>query len=208
MFYHIRGELVYIDAACAVIDAGGVGYKLTISLNTYNEISKEVGNEVKLFTHLQLREDAAELFGFYTSEELQCFKLLTSVSGVGPKAAMSILSLFTPDRFAYAVCTEDTKSLAKAAGVGGKTAARIVLELKDKISKDAVSGATNGLSEITSKVSASASQGKTSKLSEAADALTVLGYNRSEILEVLRTIDPSLELEEIITRALKKIASR
>ena len=208
MFHHIRGELAYIDAAYAVIDAGGVGYKLTVSMNTYNEISKEIGNEVKLLTHLQLREDAVELFGFYTSEELHCFKLLTSVSGVGPKAAMSILSLFTPDRFAYIVCTEDTKALAKAAGVGGKTAARIVLELKDKISKESVSGVTNGIGEVMSKASASVVQGKSSKLSEAADALTVLGYNRSEILEVLRTVDPSLELEEIITRALKTIASR
>lgn len=208
MFHHIRGELAYIDAAYAVIDAGGVGYKLTVSMNTYNEISKEIGNEVKLLTHLQLREDAAELFGFYTSEELHCFKLLTSVSGVGPKAAMSILSLFTPDRFAYVVCTEDTKALAKAAGVGGKTAARIVLELKDKISKESVSGVTNGIGEVASKASASAVQGKSSKLSEAADALTVLGYNRSEILDVLRAVDPSLELEEIITRALKMIASR
>ena len=208
MFHHIRGELAYIDAAYAVIDAGGVGYKLTVSMNTYNEISKEIGNQVKLLTHLQLREDAVELFGFYTSEELHCFKLLTSVSGVGPKAAMSILSLFTPDRFAYIVCTEDTKALAKAAGVGGKTAARIVLELKDKISKESVSGATNGIGEVISKASASVVQGKSSKLSEAADALTVLGYNRSEILEVLRTVDTSLELEEIITRALKTIASR
>lgn len=208
MFYHIRGELSYIDAAYAVIDAGGVGYKLTVSMNTYNEIYKEIGNEVKLLTHLQLREDAAELFGFYTSEELHCFKLLTSVSGVGPKAAMSILSLFTPDRFAYIVCTEDTKALAKASGVGGKTAARIVLELKDKISKEAVSGVSDGIGEITSKASANVTQGKSSKLSEAADALTVLGYNRSEILEVLRTVDPSLELEEIITKALKIIASR
>ena len=208
MFYHIRGELVYIDVTSAVIDAGGVGYKLTISMNTYNEVSNEMGNEVKLLTHLQLREDAVELFGFYTSEELHCFKLLTSVSGVGPKAAMSILSLFTPDRFAYIICTEDTKALAKAAGVGGKTAARIVLELKDKMSKDAVSGNTNGMNEISEKAPSSAPRGKNSKLSEAADALTVLGYNRSEILDVLRTVDPSLELEEIITSALKKIGSR
>ncbi len=208
MFYHIRGELVYIDAAYAVIDAGGVGYKLNISLNTYNEVSTEIGSEVKLFSHLQLREDAAELFGFYTSEELHCFKLLTSVSGVGPKAAMSILSLFTPDKFAFVVCTEDIKALSKAAGVGAKTAARIVLELKDKISKDSLSGVSNGISEIGGKSSVGLPQGKNSKLTEALDALTVLGYNRNEILEVLKTVDPTLELEEIITRALKNIANR
>jgi Holliday junction DNA helicase RuvA len=207
MFYHIRGELVYVDSAFAVIDASGVGYKLSISLNTYNEISKEVGREIRLLTHLQVREDAVELYGFYTSEELECFKLLTSVSGVGPKASMSILSLYTPDRFAYAVCTEDSRALAKASGIGAKTAARIVLELKDKISKDAVSGTPDVSSKVieNAKVSSGA---KNSKLSEACDALTVLGYNRSEILDVLRTIDPQLELEEIITQALKKFASK
>ncbi|MBQ1244726.1 MAG: Holliday junction branch migration protein RuvA [Clostridia bacterium] len=207
MFYHIRGELVYVDSAFAVIDASGVGYKLSISLNTYNEISKEVGREIRLLTHLQVREDAVELYGFYTSEELECFKLLTSVSGVGPKASMSILSLYTPDRFAYAVCTEDSRALAKASGIGAKTAARIVLELKDKISKDAVSGTPDVSSKVieNAKVSSGAKNGK---LSEACDALTVLGYNRSEILDVLRTIDPQLELEEIITQALKKFASK
>ena len=207
MFYHIRGELVYVDSAFAVIDASGVGYKLSISLNTYNEISNEIGREIRLLTHLQVREDAVELYGFYTSEELECFKLLTSVSGVGPKASMSILSLYTPDRFAYAVCTEDSRALAKASGIGAKTAARIVLELKDKISKDAVSGTPDISSRITE--SAKISSGvKNGKLSEACDALTVLGYNRSEILDVLRTIDPQLELEEIITQALKKFASK
>lgn len=203
MFYHIKGELVYADSAFAVIDACGVGYKLNISLNTYNEISRETGHEVRLLTHLQVREDAVELYGFYTSEELECFKLLTSVSGVGPKASMSILSLYTPDRFAYAVCTEDSRALAKASGIGAKTAARIVLELKDKISKDAVSGTP----DISAKAPVGA-QAKNGKLSEAHDALTVLGYSRNEILEVLKTIDPQLELEEIITKALKKLASK
>ena len=207
MFYHIRGELVYIDASFAVIDANGVGYKLSVSFNTYNEISKEVGNEIRLLTHLQVREDAVELFGFYTSEELECFKLLNSVSGVGPKAAMSILSLYTPDRFSYAVCTEDIKAIAKASGIGAKTAARIVLELKDKISKDTVSGTPEIMKDITAKNPA-ISGAKNGKLSEAADALSVLGYNRSEILEILRTIDTSLSLEEIITLALKKFASK
>ncbi len=207
MFYHIRGELVYIDASFAVIDASGVGYKLSVSFNTYNEISKEVGNEIRLLTHLQVREDAVELFGFYTSEELECFKLLNSVSGVGPKAAMSILSLYTPDRFAYAVCTEDIKAIAKASGIGAKTAARIVLELKDKISKDTVSGTPDIMKDTAVKNSA-VTGAKNGKLSEAADALTVLGYNRSEILEILRTIDTSLSLEEIITLALKKFASK
>ncbi len=206
MFYHIRGELIYVDASFAVIDCNGVGYKLTISLNTYNEISSSIGDEIKLLSHLQVREDAVELYGFYSIDELECFKLLISVSGVGPKAAMSILSIFTPDRFSFAVCTEDARALAKASGVGAKTAARIVLELKDKISKDTVSGTPEkgGLS-LGAKTPTPQKNGR---LSEAADALTVLGYNRSEILDVLRTINPELELEEMITQALKKFASK
>ena len=206
MFHHIRGELAYVDAACAVIDCNGVGYKLSISLNTYNEISSSVGEEVKLLTHLQVREDAIELYGFYSSDELECFKLLISVSGVGPKAAMSILSIFTPDKFSFAVCTEDARALAKASGVGAKTAARIVLELKDKISKDTVSGTPEKVG-FNPSAKTTAPQ-KNGKLSEAADALTVLGYNRSEILDVLRTVNSDLELEEIITQALKKFASK
>ena len=206
MFNHIRGELAYTDASVAVIDCNGVGFKLTVSMNTYNEISGRVGSEIKLLSHLQVREDALELYGFYTPEEMECFKLLITVSGVGPKAAMSILSIFTPDKFSYAVCTEDVRAISKASGVGAKTAARIVLELKDKISKDSVSGAPEKISiGSASKVASSAKNGK---LSEAADALTVLGYNRSEILDVIRTINPELELEEIITQALKKFASK
>ena len=206
MFYHFRGELVYTDSTIAVVDCGGVGYKLSISLNTYNEISDCVGQEIKLFSHLQVREDAMELYGFCSHEELECFKLLISVSGVGPKAAMSILSIFTPDRFSFAVCTEDARALAKASGVGTKTAARIVLELKDKISKDSVSGTPE---KLTSSLNTSVSTPqKSTKLSEAADALTVLGYNRSEILDVLRTVSPDLELEEMITQALKKFATK
>ena len=205
MFYHIRGELVYTDSTFAVVDCGGVGYKLSVSLNTYNEISDCIGQEIKLFSHLQVREDAVELYGFYSHEELECFKLLVSVSGVGPKAAMSILSIFTPDRFSFAVCTEDARALAKASGVGAKTAARIVLELKDKISKDSVSGTPE---KITSFNTTAPSAQKSTKLSEAADALTVLGYNRSEILDVLRTVSPDLELEEMITQALKKFATK
>ena len=206
MFHHIRGELAYVDASFAVIDCNGVGYKLSISLNTYNEISSNVGEEVKLLSHLKVREDALELYGFISNEELECFKLLISVSGVGPKAAMSILSIFTPDKFSFAVCTEDARALAKASGVGAKTAARIVLELKDKISKDTVSGTPEKSNfNLSAKVTTPQKNGK---LSEAADALTVLGYNRSEILDVLRTISPDLELEEMITQALKKFASK
>lgn len=203
MFYHLNGELCLADAGCAVIDCGGVGYQLTISANTANAISGSLGKTVKLLTHLAVREDGVELFGFRTKEELSCFKLLISVSGVGPKAAMSILSVMTPDRFSFAVCTEDAKALSKAPGIGSKTAARIVLELKDKISKDTVSGFASNMEMPAAAPAASGA------MSEALDALSVLGYSRAESLEALKAAGgKSMTLEETITFALKYFASK
>ena len=202
MLYHVRGELSQCEANLAVVDLGGVGYALTISMNTATTLSSFLGKEVFLFTHLQVREDGVELFGFGSKEELSVFRLLISVSGVGPKAAMSILSTFSPDRFAYAVCTEDAKALSRAPGIGSKTAARIVLELKDKISKDQMQG---DLSSLTESVPTHAAPDK-GMLKEAADALAVLGYGRSEINRVLGTIDPvGKSLEGIITEALRRV---
>ena len=141
-----------------------------------------------------------ELFGFATQTELATFKMLLSVSGVGPKAAMSILSLLTPERFALAVCTEDKKTISKANGIGPKTAARIILELKDKLVKDT----DIGEAAQSSIESASPIKTNSGKLAEAQDALMVLGYTRSEALSVLKNIDTqSLGLEEIIKKALK-----
>ena len=201
MLYHVKGELSLCEASLAVVDCGGVGYALTVSMNTATTLSGFLGKEVFLFTHLQVREDGVELFGFGSKEELSIFRLLIGVSGVGPKAAMSILSSLTPDRFAYAVCTEDVKALSRAPGIGGKTAARIVLELKDKISKDQMQG---DLSSLTESVPAHAAPDK-GILKEAADALAVLGYGRSETNRVLGAIDPAGKtLEGIITEALRR----
>ena len=202
MFYHIAGELVLRESSVAVIDCGGVGYKLTTSANTADALGREKGR-VKLYTYIQVREDAIELFGFYTEDELTTFKLLTSVSGVGPKAAISILSIMTPDRLAGAVCSEDVRSISKAPGVGAKTAARIVLELKDKL------GSFVGTSQMqrTPGMAADEPARGGGKLGEAADALAVLGYNRAEILNVLRGMDlDAMSLEEIIRTALKRFA--
>lgn len=203
MFYYISGKLAYANPNTAVIDAGGVGYKLTISENTYNSLPPRHTVDApvaKLFTYMAVREDGVELFGFANETELSSFKMLLSVSGVGPKAAISILSLLTPERFALAVCTEDRKTISKANGIGPKTAARIILELKDKLLKE------TDLNEAASSSIESASSVKTNsgKLSEAQDALLVLGYSRSEALNVLKSIDTqTLELEEIIKKALK-----
>ena len=201
MFYYIKGKLVHLEPSCAVIDAGGVGYKLTISYSTFESLPH--GNTeapVLLYTYFAVREDGVELFGFFSEQELSTYKLLISVSGVGPKAAMSILSLLTPEKFAIAVCTEDAKAISKAQGIGAKTAARIILELKDKLSADVTEKdiASNFVQNTRTPVGG--------KMSEAQDALLVLGYSRSEALNVLKNIDVSnLSLEEIIRIALKKL---
>jgi len=151
-----------------------------------------------------VREDGIELFGFASETELSSFKMLISVSGVGPKAAMSILSLLTPEKFALAVCTEDKKTIAKANGIGPKTAARVILELKDKLMKE---HAGEDFSKMPSDFgNTSAKTGTRGKLSEATDALVVLGYSRAEAANVLKDIPTdTLELEEIIRLCLKKL---
>ena len=205
MFYYISGKLAKLDAAFAVVDAGGVGFKMTISKSTYYRIAQNAsGDNVKLYTYMAVREDGTELFGFSTEEELSAFKMLITVSGVGPKAAVSILSTLTPEKLALAICTEDKKAISQANGIGPKTAARIILELKDKLKADGINDTadytSSPLSDITSTTS------NTSKLSDAQDALVVLGYSRNEALKALQTIDTnSLELDDIIRLALKKL---
>lgn len=207
MFYYISGRLAHLEAGVAVIDAAGVGYKLTISQTTYDAMppnrSVKEPPTVKLYTYMAVREDGIELFGFANETELSTFKLLISVSGVGPKAAMSILSLLTPEKFALAVCTEDKKTIAKANGIGPKTAARVILELKDKLMKEHAGEDMQSLAEASA---APVAGGKRGVLSEATDALLVLGYSRSEALNALKDLNTdSGELEEIIRLALKKL---
>ncbi|MBP3437601.1 MAG: Holliday junction branch migration protein RuvA [Clostridia bacterium] len=199
MFYSLKGRLALCEESLAVIECGGVGYQLTVSTTTVNAIGGKSGNEVLLYTHLQVREDGLELYGFETKAELSAFRLLIGISGVGPKAAMAILSLYTPDKFAYFVATEDAKALAKASGIGQKTAARIVLELKDKISKKEMTGIPSAMD-----VSSAALPKTSGLLAEAADALMVLGYTRGEVQDALRRFDSTgMNLEKIITTALK-----
>ena len=207
MFYYISGKLALATPSIAVIDAGGIGYKLTISENTYNSLPARHTNpnpDVKLFTYMAVREDGTELFGFSTEEELSAFKLLITVSGVGPKAAISILSTLTPEKLALAICTEDKKAISQANGIGAKTAARIILELKDKLKADGIGESDDTSSPLPTDLGGkNASSGK---LSDAQDALTVLGYSRSEAARALQSIDTTaLELDDIIRLALKKL---
>lgn len=202
MFYYIKGKLVLNEDSKAAIDAGGVAYLMTVSANTQSAISAKSfngDNEITLYTHLSVREDGIELFGFKDTAELNMFKLLTSVSGVGPKAAMAILSFMTPDGIAIAICTEDKKSISKVPGIGPKTAARIILELKDKMN---VKSSEISVVDTPAFV---APQGS-GKYNEAIDALTVLGFNHNVASDALKSIDvANLEIEDIIREALKKL---
>lgn len=200
MYYYLNGELAYKDLSTCVIDCAGVGYKLTVSQITSEELASSLGKRVKLYTHLAVREDGIELFGFISEAERTAFNLLTSVSGIGPKVAMSILSYMTPDDLAVVIMNEDVKGLAKAPGIGNKSASRIILELKDKISKD-----FSGI-EIPKIASEAKAPARNKNFTEAAEALTMLGYDKNTVVNALKDIDPSLDVGEIIRMALKKLA--
>ena len=206
MFYYIQGKLALLDPNFAVLDVCGVGYKLTISQTTHDAMPPHLTvselPSVKLLTYMAIREDDIELFGFATQEELSAFKMLISVSGVGPKAAMSILSLLTPEKFAIAVCTEDKKTISKANGIGPKTAARIILELKDKLTKES---AMQGVAASCSADLVNVGSAPNGTLNDAVDALMVLGYSRAEALEALRGSDIKMPTEDLIKLALKKL---
>ena len=200
MFYYLKGELSYRENGMCVIDCGGVGYKLTVSMITSDLLISKLGKEVKLFTHLAVREDGVELFGFGSNEERDCFNSLISVSGVGPKAAMSILSTLTPEKLAIAIESEDMKAISKANGIGGKTAARIVLELKDKLPEGLSTASLGTGTQAPSPVK------RSSAFTDAAEALAALGYDKSSVLEALKTVNPETkDASEIIRLALKRL---
>lgn len=199
MFYYISGLVAHIEPYMAVIDCGGVGYACRTTSYTLSAIRQ--GEKAKLFTHLNVREDAMELYGFATGEELSLFQQLISVSGVGPKAALSILSSSTPTNLALSIITGDEKALTCAQGIGKKIAQRVILELKDKLSKGqtiSAGGERYGGTGVTIIPE--------NKLSEASAALAVLGYSQGEINVALKGVDvDSLTLEQIIKAALKKM---
>lgn len=198
MFYYIQGTVELIDGNIVVIDAGGVGYACNSTYNTLSQIEK--GKTARLYTYPHIREDIFDIYGFATQEELSCFKMLITVSGVGPKAASNILSTVSPEQLAMAVITEDEKMLTQAPGIGKKTAQRIILELKDKMKKEQLASAS--FKGIDMGV---ASNG--SKAMEAVTALGVLGYSSQEASDAMKGLDTeTLSLEEIIRQALRAIA--
>lgn len=203
MIYSLRGTLTVKEPGFAVIECGGVGYGCRTSFNTLSALGS-IGCDATLYTYLYVREDVVELFGFATLQELSCFKLLISVSGVGPKAASTILSGVSPEQFAFLIASGDSKAFTKIKGIGAKTAQRIVLELKDKISSEAVKGAVTGGSADFAMPSASAS----TSVSEALEALMVLGYSQGEIAPIIGKLDPQLSTQELIKETLKIMASK
>lgn len=201
MYYYLCGTLAKLTPGMAVIDCGGVGYMCSVSANTEQKLTAYEGKTVKVFTYLSVREDAMELFAFFTEEELSTFKLLITVSGIGSKTAIGILGHVTPEKFAYAVSIGDVKAI-RAPGVGPKIAARIILELKDKIAKEAELEMPDG--EILPAGAAPLPKGN--KLTEARTALMALGFTRGEAEGFLRSVDCTrLSVEEIIREALKRV---
>lgn len=197
MIYSVHGKLIHLEANLAVVECGGVGYKCLTTANTLSTLPP-LGGEVRLLTWLQVREDGIELFGFAEERELSSFKMLISVSGVGPKAALSILSDLSPEKFALCVASGDAKLLTRSQGIGQKIAQRIVLELRDKIAKDQLLPQAG---EVSPK---SLSQGN---MAEAISALAVLGYSQSEAAAAISSLSPDAPVEELIKSGLKALSS-
>lgn len=199
MFYYLNGTVAEITAGLAVIDCSGVGYACATTNYTLSQLKK--GERARLYTYLHVREDIFELYGFASQQELNSFKMLIGVSGVGPKAALAILSATTPQNLALSIVTEDEKALTAAQGIGKKIAQRIILELKDKLAKEQSSFTVQGGGSGAAPMPLGGS-----KSGEAAAALAVLGYGSQEISTALKGIDmDALPLEEIIRQALKKM---
>ena len=199
MIYSLSGTLIHKEAALAVVECGGVGYACRTTQTTLAAIGA-IGSQVMLYTHLSVRDDAVELFGFADREELSCFQMLITVSGIGPKAAISILSDLTPNRFALLVASGDSSALTKVKGIGKKSAERIVVDLKDKLAKTnpAVEGMPMNVGNATG----------TDNLSEALAALCVLGYRQEEVMPVLLKQSEDLSAEELIRLTLREMGRR
>ncbi len=197
MFEYLKGRIAQLKPFLAVLDCGGVGYGVKTTAYSISHLT--VGEEGKLYTHLYIREELMELYGFATEEERSCFQMLIAISGVGPKAALSILSATTPERLALSIITGDEKALMVAQGIGKKIAQRIILELKDKLSKGQLQGGESFGGGTVTVI-------PQNKANESAAALAVLGYGTEEIAHALRGIPlEELSLEEIIRQALKKM---
>ncbi len=192
MFYYIEGQIVFCEPGTAVIDVGGVAYKMTVSYNTFASMAGK--DRARLYTYLSVSENGIELYGFHDTDELDVYKLLTSISGVGPKAALAILSIMTPSQLEKAVSSDDPRAISKAQGIGSKTAQLIILKLKDKLSiyrnNDDTTVSSGG-----------------ANAADALEALTALGYARSDASKIISSMNvSSMTAEDIIREALKRLS--
>lgn len=193
MIYSVRGKLIHTENSAAVVECGGVGYLCQTTMNTLKTL--KLNSEVTLYTYLNVREDAVDLFGFATQNELATFKTLISVSGVGPKAGLSVLSELTAEQVAMAIATDDIKTITRAQGIGKKIAQRIILELKDKLAK----------SEQTQSGNVQMPQTGGGNVPKAIEALGVLGYTPADVSPVLANFDAGLPVEQLIAMTLKQM---
>ncbi len=202
MIYSVTGKLIAMEPGFAVVEAGGVGYRCSTTSSTLAKLPGR-GREVTLLTHLYLREDVLELFGFYTEEELRCFRLLIGVSGVGPKVALAILSALTPQKLMLAIAAGDAKAV-KVPGVGPKISQRIILELRDKFSAEDLAGgiSAGGGSDFSFLAGSDAPSAQ----GEAVAALVSLGYSQTEAASAIAKLDPELPVDELIKGALKRLS--
>lgn len=199
MIYSVHGTLIAKGETLAVVECGGVGYGCQVTLRTLASLGN-IGETVFLYTDLEVREDGVELYGFMDQAERQCFQLLLTVSGVGPKAALSILSEMSPDQFTLAISAADYKTFTKVKGIGTKTAQRIVLDLKDKLGR-AMSSVSSDLDTNFSSSPAFMTEGN---LGEAIEALEALGYSREEVAPVLSQLDQTLSTPELVRKTLQE----
>ena len=197
MLYSVRGKLIAIESNAAVVECGGVGYMCQTTMNTLKAV--KLNTEVTLYTYLNVREDAVDLFGFATKAELETFKNLISVSGVGPKAGLAVLSELSPEQVAMAIASDDLKTITRAQGIGKKIAQRIVLALKDKLANAAKEDSSFAQAAQNS-VNVS-----TGNVPKAIEALGVLGYSPSDVSSVLATLDSALTVVQFISLTLKQM---
>ena len=199
MFHYLSGVVAELYPNLAVIDCGGVGFEVNTSSYTLSQL--KAGEKAKLYTYVHIREDAFEIYGFSGKSEKRCFEMLLGVSGVGPKAALSILSVNTPESLIMSIVSGNERAITAAAGVGKKIAQRVILELKDKMAKETESVSFSDAAAFTP-----AAVSDRSKLGDASAALAVLGYSAPEINAALKAVDTeNLTLEEIIKAALKQM---
>lgn len=200
MFAYIKGSLEVKTTGYIIVEVNGIGYKIFMSETAIERLG-EVGTIVKVHTYVRVREDDVSIFGFNTNEELRMFELLLSVSGIGAKSAITILSNISPSSFALAVISNDINALKKLPGIGGKSAQRLILELKDKLKTEEAISSNEPLDEIKMAIR------DDEKVSEAISALQVLGYSRKEIEIAMEKIDTvSLSVEDIIRKGLNNLA--